>query len=127
MQVNAATDDDGVPLKAMSDMPAAAAAGAAGATVVMDPNNPMCLEGIVSLLVQFGYVSPTQKATRACLTLCLLQLYSRSRLGPGGLRHNRKLHRLRFIHVLDTDSNDMEVSCDPCLHACALTLARVAG
>eukprot|EP00045_Choanoeca_perplexa_P015906 m.206806 g.206806 ORF g.206806 m.206806 type:complete len:938 (-) comp17113_c0_seq1:1520-4333(-) len=79
-----ASDSDGpVPLQSMSDV---------RSSVVMDPSNPMCLEGIVSLLVQFGY------------------LFSRSRLGPGGLRHNRKLHRLRFIHVLDTDSNDMEAS-----------------
>jgi hypothetical protein len=48
LKVNDESADEGiVALKQMSDMQSA---------VVMDPNNPMCLEGIVSLLVQFGYV-----------------------------------------------------------------------
>lgn len=66
MQVSGESNDDGtVPMRAMSDIPAA---------VVMDPNNPMCLEGIVSLLVQFGYVSthstcslcPCEEVVQAC-------------------------------------------------------------
>eukprot|EP00730_Choanoeca_flexa_P006996 TRINITY_DN12262_c0_g1_i3.p1 TRINITY_DN12262_c0_g1~~TRINITY_DN12262_c0_g1_i3.p1 ORF type:complete len:937 (+),score=236.23 TRINITY_DN12262_c0_g1_i3:83-2893(+) len=86
-----ASDTSTVRMKSMSDV---------RSSVVMDPDNPMCLEGIVSLLVQFGY------------------LFSRSRLGPGGLRHNRKLHRLRFIHVLDSDNSDIEASVARIMQLC---------